>query len=619
MKRGTVWIVLTCLIVASLVLVSCNKTTSTATSTSTTTSTTTTTKTTTTTTSASSTTTSTTTSGTGHWWDKFGTPQYGGTISVRFAANPTSFDNYNTEGQVTIMEGYQSRLFADQWTMDPAKWDYSKVSWRPDSVNGGDLAQSWEFTDPSTFVVHLRHGVYWQNLPPANGRQFVASDVVYNENRLYGMGGMPGSPAQMTNTAYKKLISVTATDNFTVVFKWSIPNPTFILSTLEAPLGAAVDIMCPEVIQQYGPIISDWHYAVGTGPFILTDYVSGSSATFTRNPNYFGHDERYPQNKIPYVDSLRVLVISDAATALSGLRTGKIDVIPNLGVTDAQNLKKSNPELLSISLPASFSNSIDPKGQTPPFNDIRVRKAMQMSLDLPTLAKTYYSGTCSPDPSTMTSNNMGMGWGYPYSQWPQSLKDEYAYNPTQAKQLLADAGYSTGFKTDVVADASGDLDLLQIVKSSFAAIGIDMEIRTMPSSDWATFVQSGHKQDQLTMRGSGYLGMTFDVDRQMQRFVTGANWSTLSDPTCDSMYAQTLAATSVDAYQKIFNQFNLYVAQQHFMISLLTPTTYNFYQPWYKGFMAQDNAVAGNSGPRLLGFYNARFWIDQNMKKSMGH
>jgi peptide/nickel transport system substrate-binding protein len=194
----------------------------------------------------------------------------------------------------------------------------------------------------------------------------------------------------------------------------------------------------------------------------------------------------------------------------------------------------------------------------------------------------------------MTSNNMGMGWGYPYSQWPQSLKDEYAYNPTQAKQLLADAGFPTGFKTNVVADASGDMDLLQIVKSSFAAIGIDMEIRTMPSSDWATFVQSNHKQDQLTMRGSGYLGMTFDVDRQMQRFVTGANWSVLSDPTCDSMYAQTLAATSVDAYQKIFNQFNLYVAQQHFMISIVTPTTFFFYQPWYKGFMAQDNSVSGN-------------------------
>jgi len=143
------------------------------------------------------------------------------------------------------MGAYQERLFADQWTMDPAKWDYAKVSWRPDNVNGGNLAKSWEFSDPSTIVVHLRQGVHWQNLPPANGREFVADDVVYNNNRLYGLGGMPGSTVQMTNAAYKKLVSVTATDNYTVVFKWSIPNPTFILSTMEAPLGAAVDIVCP--------------------------------------------------------------------------------------------------------------------------------------------------------------------------------------------------------------------------------------------------------------------------------------------------------------------------------------------------------------------------------------
>ena len=74
------------------------------------------------------------------------------------------------------------------------------------------------------------------------------------------------------------------------------------------------------------------------------------------------------------------------------------------------------------------------------------------------------------------------GWGFPYEEWPQDLKDEYAYNPTAAKKLLADAGYPNGFKTNVVADTAGDMDLLQIVKSYFAEVGIDMEIRPMESS-----------------------------------------------------------------------------------------------------------------------------------------
>ena len=595
MKRRIAWVLLTCLLVTSIMLSSCGKTTTTTTQT----------------------TTQTTT--TANWWDKLGQPQYGGSITIRYKSDPTSFDNFNSEGFVSVMGAYQERLFADQWTMDPAKWDYAKVSWRPDSVNGGNLAKSWEFSDPSTIVVHLRQGVHWQNLPPANGREFVADDVVYNNNRLYGLGGMPGSTVQMTNAAYKKLVSVTATDNYTVVFKWSIPNPTFILSTMQAPLGAAVDIMSPDAIKAYGPVITDWHHVIGTGPFMLTDFTSGSSATFAKNPNYWGYDERYPKNQLPYVDELKVLIIPDDATAMSALRTGKLDVMPNLSNDTAQTLLKSNPELMSLALPASYSNSVDPRGNTAPFNDIRVRQAMQMAIDLPTIAKTYYNGTCSSDPSTMTSNNMGMGWGYPYSQWPQALKDEYAFNPTKAKQLLADAGYPTGFKTNIVADISGDMNLLQIVKSNFMDVGIDMEIRTMPTVDWTAFVITNHKQDQLTQRSSGFLGMTFDVDRQMQRFVTGANWAVISDPTCDSLYAQTLSATSVDVYQKAFNDMNKYIAEQHFMISLLTPTTYNLYQPWFKGFSGQDDSVFGNSGPRLLGFYNARFWVDGTLKKSMGH
>jgi peptide/nickel transport system substrate-binding protein len=619
MKKGTIWIVLTCLMVISMVLASCNKTTTTAMTSTTTASTTVKTTTTLTTTSPSTSATITTTaSTTGNWWDKLGIPQYGGTITMRMVANPTLFDPYNSGGLPTFEETYMERLWADQWTTDPAQWDYSKVTWRPDSVEGGLLAQSWEFTDATTFVIHLRQGIHWQDIAPANGREFVASDIVSHYNRLFGLGVLPGSAVQQANTAYKKLISVTAPDKYTVIFKWSIGNPTFILSTLQAPAGSEVDIECPDVVNQYG-VLNDWNHAIGTGPFILKDFVSGSSATLIRNPNYWGHDERYPKNQLPYVDTLRILVIPDDSTALSALRTGKIEVMGNISASNSNNLKKTNPELLVKSVPASYTNSVDPKGNTPPFNDINIRKAMQMAIDLPTIAESYYLGSCSANPSTMTSNNMGMGWGYPYGSWPQTLKDEYAYNVPAAKKLLADAGFPNGFKTNIMVPSDTDLDLLQIVKSYFKVVGIDMSINVMDPSTWINVVQTGHKQDQLSQKSTGFLGMTFDIDRQMQRFVTGANWNVISDPNCDNLYAQTLAATTVEQYQKIFNQFNQYVAQQHFVISLLNPTFYYFYQPWLHGFMGQDNSGGIPTAVRLEGFYTARFWIDQNLKNSMGH
>jgi len=101
------------------------------------------------------------------------------------------------------------------------------------------------------------------------------------------------------------------------------------------------------------------------------------------------------------------------------------------------------------------------------------------------------------------------GWGLPYEEWPQDMKDEYAYNPTAARKLLADAGYPNGFKTHIVADVAADMNLLQIVKSYFADIGIDMEIRPMASSDLQVFVTIERKHDQLFYRPYGPLGHTY--------------------------------------------------------------------------------------------------------------
>jgi ABC-type transport system substrate-binding protein len=111
---------------------------------------------------------------------------------------------------------------------------------------------------------------------------------------------------------------------------------------------------------------------------------------------------------------------------------------------------------VQIALPQT-AVTIDPRNDKPPFSDLRVRKAMQLAIDLKGLAKDYYKGTVEPYPSTLTGREL-TGWGFPYEQWPQELKNEYVYNPKEAKKLLADAGYPDGFKTNIVANTSADMD-----------------------------------------------------------------------------------------------------------------------------------------------------------------
>jgi ABC-type transport system substrate-binding protein len=211
------------------------------------------------------------------------------------------------------------------------------------------------------------------------------------------------------------------------------------------------------------------------------------------------------------------------------------------------------------------------------------------------------------------------GWGFPYEEWPQDLKEEYAYNPTVAKRLLAEAGYPNGFKTNVVADIGGDMDLLQIVKSQLADIGIDMELRPMESTACTAFVQD-RKHDQLVYRPYGPLGHTYSPLMAIGRFYTNTNTLGVSDPVIDAFYLKAIATNSEDELKQILRDMNERVARQHFAISLLQPMEYSLCQPWLKGYHGQIHSIwMGVGGPSRLSLYGSRFWVDQNLKKSMGH
>ena len=554
------------------------------------------------------------------WWNKLGNPQYGGEIVLRINRDIANFDPYFLEMLPNIDSAWMERLFADDWTLDPSVYRYN-THFRPTEFVKGHLAKSWEFKDPNTLVVHLHKGVRWQNIPPANGREFIADDVAFHYHRLYGLGSGFNSPSPYHTSvkAYHDLISVTVVDRYTVAFKWKTPNPEFILETLQAPVASQC-LENPEAVKQWEDT-RDWHHAVGTGPFILQDFVSGTSATLVKNPDYWGYDARHPQNKLPYVDKLSILIIPDEAAALEAMRAGKIDAIDQISYSQAQSIKKTNPEILQIMTPSPNTPSIDPRNDRPPFNDIRVRKAMQRALDLPGIAKTYYDGNTVSTPSTLTSRDI-KGWGFPYEEWPPDLKEDYTYNPAAARELLKDAGYPDGFKTNIVVESTVDMKLLEMVTSYFAAVGIDMEIRPMETAAFVNYVMINHKNDQLAQRSASSLGLATEPIRQLERFRTGAvpNYMMVNDHVFDDFLPQAMATSNINEVKKVIRKANEYVARQHFAISLLQPMQYSLYQPWLKGYNGQFFALsAASGGPPLIFFYPARFWIDQKLKRKMGH
>jgi peptide/nickel transport system substrate-binding protein len=310
----------------------------------------------------------------------------------------------------------------------------------------------------------------------------------------------------------------------------------------------------------------------------------------------------------------------DEAEAIAAMRAGKIDIIDHISPVQAYALQKTNPEVLIITHPDSNAFSIEPRNDTAPFNDIRVRKAMQMAIDLPAISKSHYHNIVDPTPCTFTLSNMP-GWEFPYAEWPQDLKDEYAYNPAAARKLLADAGYPHGFKTNVVADASSDMELMRIVQSYFAQISIDMEIREMDRASF-DFVIKGRTHDQLAHGIVGPMGHTSAPIYDLTQYGKGArnNWSMVDDPGFNSFLPRALAASDFEDLRKIVREANEYVARQHFSICLQRIMAYSLCQPWVKGFNGQfGSAWSHAGGPAMLSFYLGRFWIDRQLKKSAGY
>ena len=167
------------------------------------------------------------------------------------------------------------------------------------------MMTGYTMPNPYTVICSLRQNVYWQNLAPVNGRQFVASDVVNHYDRLLGLGnGFSKDPYYVSVTGWNPLLSVVATDKYTVTFNWQqgAVGPTSILTIMEAA-GADNSIEAPEAVAAYTtatqPQLLNWQNAVGTGPFILKDFVDSSLCNLCRQSQLLGHRSSVAAEQTP--------------------------------------------------------------------------------------------------------------------------------------------------------------------------------------------------------------------------------------------------------------------------------------------------------------------------------
>ena len=546
-------------------------------------------------------------------------PRYGGTITYPTASGIGEHADiwHGTHMGVSIVTGVLEKLSIPNWALDREVWDMRSAYVQPEHLVGA-LAESWQVPDDLTYIFYIRQGVRWHDKAPMNGRALTAQDVVYNFHRMLGLGsGFTEASPHAHDLTGIPFESITAESPRKVVMK--LKRPYF--TALRLLLDWFVFIYPPEVIQQHGDA-KDWRNLVGTGPFMLTDLVDGSSLTYTKNPNYWGYDAKFPENRLPYIDRLRILEMKEEATRLAALRSGRLDLVGGIGssqiklIDQVESLRKTNPDLVQWPHFLRSETVYNLNLTNPHFSDIRVRIALQKALPLEEINKGYFNGQGNWIPHGMVGDSL-KGYYIPYEQWPKALQEEFAYDPQEAERLLDEAGYPRGadgirFKTHVLHYENQDIAYPELVTEYWRRIGVEVQIRTPPYTE-AIALASQMKFEGMR-NGEG--GHHYFGEHLVTRFWGGAKvWNVIvaKDPEFDKMIDALRAANDLESYQKIFREADMYAIKKHWFIWGPDSPHFHVSHKWVKGY----------NGEFWFGFVNrnsllAHLWVDQELKKEMG-
>ncbi|MBM4439667.1 MAG: ABC transporter substrate-binding protein [Candidatus Rokubacteria bacterium] len=298
----------------------------------------------------------------------------------------------------------------------------------PDEVTGpgdmslkGDLAESWQASpDGRTWTFKLRKGVKWQNVPPLNGRELTAADIKYCYEQYAKEG--------VQTFTFQAIEAMETPDRHTLRIHLKAANHLFVQNLAE-PIAV---IFSKEVLEEDGDLKKRM---IGTGPFILKEHTRKVRIVLQRNPDYFDAGR-------PYVDQYTILSTPDAATRLAAFRTGQSDLIWLASPSEVETVRKTNPQVQVH----AYHNTLTPFGvalaqDRPPFNDVRVRRAISMAIDRPKQLSTVFEGSGI------------LGWGVPYIYYQEAaptakdLGPWWEFKPAEAKKLLTEAGHGKGFET----------------------------------------------------------------------------------------------------------------------------------------------------------------------------
>ncbi|MFM1654512.1 ABC transporter substrate-binding protein [Brevibacillus sp. B_LB10_24] len=381
------------------------------------------------------------------------------------------------------------------------------------------LAESYEQKDELTWEFKLKQGVKFHN-----GEEFNADAVKFSLERV--LNEEQKSPQRGNISQIDK---VEAVDPYTVVIKTKepynlLPQRLFYLS-----------IVPPKYLQEVG----DKEFAekpVGTGPYKFVEWTKGDKIVLESNPDYFKGAAK--------IGKVTFRVIPEVATQIAELQSGGVDVIRMVPPDMMAQLEgNSQIETASVPLLRVFYMAFDTRKK--PFDDKRVRQAMNYAINLDSIVEKVYGGKAVRTPAGVNPNHFG---------FDESIQP-YPYDPEKAKALLAEAGYPKGFETEIHYFTPGTgQQTVDAAISDLSKVGIKVKAKFYPES--SSFVEKQRAGDLPFRMGHWGSYSVYDADAILQPMFhsQGVYGKYFNTPELDKLIDQGRSLADQGKRKEIYSQ-----------------------------------------------------------------
>ncbi|MDD6662107.1 MAG: ABC transporter substrate-binding protein [Lachnospiraceae bacterium] len=375
------------------------------------------------------------------------------------------------------------------------------------------IAESYEISDDGLdYTFHLRDDVTFHD-----GTPVTADDVVFSIE-LYKASEYQGSQISM-------LSSVEATDEHTVVCH------------LDAPYSPFLQGICSPMIASkayYESSEDDFvNNPIGSGPYKFVSRAKGSNIKLEANEDYY--------RGAPEIKEVTFEVIPDSSTKAIALQTGEVNFAEIDSATKPQ--LEANPAITIAEVPTSSFSYIAMNTEKEPFDDARVRQAINYAIDRDNLVAVCYDGEAEVNSNICAKER----FGYSDDQF------QYTYDPEKAKELLAEAGIETPYDLGEILVAEKYSNLATVIQNDLKAVGLDVTISVKEFNSYISDLQNGSY-------GITALNMTLEGDTQTLEmaftsdYIGIANNARYSDEEMDKLFGQARTETDNDKRAEVFNE-----------------------------------------------------------------